>query len=318
MACPAIHACAMVRHTVYTIKQASARTGLGAPLIRAWERRYGVIAPTRTASGYRLYDEEAIKVLLAMRALVDTGWTASEAARAIGAGEVAVDEVALEPSVNGGPAPTTAAAHRARLIDRFVAAAESTSPVETEAVLDEILASGSYEAVVDDLLLPAAAALGASWAAGRLSVAAEHAASGAIARRLAAAYQAGAIAGRPAVIVGLPPGSRHELGALAFAVALRRRGVGVLYLGPDVPVDAWVDVVRRTKARAAVIGVVTAEDRESATAVADALRAEGVHTVAVGGAAATPDISTSNGVLVLPQRVVEAATAVAEAVGRRA
>lgn len=150
---------------MYTIKQASARTGLGAPLIRAWERRYGVIAPTRTASGYRLYDEAAIKTLQAMRALVDSGWTASEAARAIGAGEIAVDDIAVEPSTSGGVAPTTAAAHRARLVDRFVAAAESTSPAETEAALDEILASGSFEAVVDDLLLPAAAALGDSWAA---------------------------------------------------------------------------------------------------------------------------------------------------------
>lgn len=302
---------------MYTIKQASARTGLGAPLIRAWERRYGVIAPTRTASGYRLYDEAAIKTLQAMRALVDSGWTASEAARAIGAGEIAVDDIAVEPSTSGGVAPTTAAAHRARLVDRFVAAAESTSPAETEAALDEILASGSFEAVVDDLLLPAAAALGDSWAAGRLSVAAEHAASAAIARRLAAAYQAGAIAGRPAAVVGLPPGSRHELGALAFAVALRRRGVGVLYLGPDVPVDAWVDVTRRTRARAAVIAVVTEADRAPATAVVEALHAEGVPIVAAGGVAATADVSTSDGLLVLPQRVVEAAAAVAEAVGRR-
>jgi DNA-binding transcriptional MerR regulator/methylmalonyl-CoA mutase cobalamin-binding subunit len=302
---------------MYTISQASARTGLGAPLIRAWERRYGVIAPVRTASGYRLYDEAAIRTLLAMRALVDSGWAPSEASRAIAAGEVAVDEVASGPGSSAGPARSTAAAHRARLIDRFVAAAESASPVDTEAVLDEVLASGSFEAVVDDLLLPAAAALGESWAAGRLSVAGEHAASAAVARRLAAAFQAGAIAGRTAVVVGLPPGSRHELGALAFAVALRRRGVGVLYLGPDVPIDAWIDVVQRTRARAAVVGVVTESDRESAAGVIAALEAEGIQVVAIGGAAASLDVAPANGVLVLPERVVDAAATVESAVGRR-
>ena len=31
---------------MYTIKEASARSGVGAPLIRAWERRYGVVAPS--------------------------------------------------------------------------------------------------------------------------------------------------------------------------------------------------------------------------------------------------------------------------------
>jgi DNA-binding transcriptional MerR regulator/methylmalonyl-CoA mutase cobalamin-binding subunit len=302
---------------MYTIKQASARTGLGAPLIRAWERRYGVISPTRTPGGYRLYDDDAIKTLLAMRGLLDRGWTASEAARAIGAGEVAVDDVAIDPPPGPGPTVSAATAHRGRVIERFVAAAESTSSAETEAAIDEILASGSFEVVVDDLLLPAAAAIGESWAAGRMSVAAEHAASAAISRRLAAAFQAAAAANRSSVLVGLPPGSRHELGALAFAVALRRRGIGVMYLGSDVPVDAWVDIAHRTKARAAVIGVVTAADQAPAAAVVDALRAGSVGIVAVGGAAATGQPSDSNGVVVLPSRVVEASEVIARAIGRR-
>ena len=92
--------------------------------------------------------------------------------------------------------------------------------------------------------------------------------------------------GRVSVVVGLPPGSRHELGALAFAAALRRRGVGVLYLGPDVTVEGWLDAVARTRARAAVIGVVTADDRASAALVVAELVARGVPLVAVGGAAA--------------------------------
>lgn len=302
---------------MYTIRQASLRTGLGVPLIRAWERRYGVISPTRTPGGYRLYDDDAIKTLLAMRGLLDRGWTASEAARAIGAGEVAVDDVAIDPPPGPGPTVSAATAHRGRVIERFVAAAESTSSAETEAAIDEILASGSFEAVVDDLLLPAAAAIGKSWAAGRMSVAAEHAASAAIARRLAAAFQAAAAANRTSVLVGLPPGSRHELGALAFAVALRRRGIGVMYLGSDVPVDAWVDIAHRTKARAAVIGVVTAADQAPAAAVVDALRAGSVGIVAVGGAAATGQPGDSNGVVVLPSRVVEASEVIARAIGRR-
>jgi MerR family transcriptional regulator, light-induced transcriptional regulator len=125
------------------------------------------------------------------------------------------------------------------------------------------------------------------------------------------------VTGRTSVVVGLPPGSRHELGALAFAVALRRRGVGVLYLGPDVPIDAWIDVLRQTRARAAVVGVVTDADRASAAGVVTALRAEGIQVVAIGGAAASLDVAPANGVLVLPERVVEAAAAAEGAVGRR-
>ncbi len=300
---------------MYTIKEASARTGVGAPLIRAWERRYGVINPTRTPAGYRLYDEATLRVLLAMRSLVESGWTASEAARAIAAGEVSADEIAGRPGGAGEAAP--AERQHARLVAEFVTAAVSASSADTEAVLDQMLAAGSFEAVIDSLVLPATAALGDAWATGRLSVAAEHAASAAVARRLAATFQAAGVPGPSSVVVGLPPEARHELGALAFAVALRRRAVGVLYLGQDVPVDGWIEAVTRTRAKAAVIGTVVAADAEAAAPVVDALRPLGLRLVALGGAAATPEIAKRLGVTALPQGVVDAAVTVADALGRR-
>ena len=55
---------------MYTIKQAAARTGLSVPVIRVWERRYGVVRPERTPAGYRIYDETSISRLAAMRHLV--------------------------------------------------------------------------------------------------------------------------------------------------------------------------------------------------------------------------------------------------------
>ena len=72
--------------TMYTIKEAAARTGLTVAVLRAWERRYGVVAPTRTAGGYRVYDEAALGRLRSMRRLIDDGWSPSAAAAAIIAG----------------------------------------------------------------------------------------------------------------------------------------------------------------------------------------------------------------------------------------
>ena len=67
---------------MYTIKQAAARTGLNVPVIRVWERRYGVVSPGRTPAGYRLYDDESIARLVAMRHLVaEEGWRPSQAAQ---------------------------------------------------------------------------------------------------------------------------------------------------------------------------------------------------------------------------------------------
>lgn len=255
--------------TMYTIKQAAARTGLTVPVLRAWERRYGIVVPARTASGYRLYDEAAIARVEAMRRLVDAGWSPSAAAAAITSGTAPSDVEGVGPAVAEGPAGSAVDDLR----ERFVEAAANLDSDGLETTLDEMFARGSFERIADEHLLPAVVALGDAWADGRIDVAAEHLASHAVLRRLAAAYQA---SGRPvsesgAVLVGLPPGSRHELGGLAFAVAARRAGLPVLYLGPDLPVDDWVATAERVAARAAVIGSVTAADRGPAQLVAAAL-----------------------------------------------
>lgn len=64
--------------------------------------------------------------------------------------------------------------------------------------------------------------------------------------------------------MGLPPGARHELAALAFATAVRRADLPVVYLGPDMPVASRIAAVERTGARAITFGVVM--DRDIAAA----------------------------------------------------
>ena len=186
----------------------------------------------------------------------------------------------IQPAVTTGP-PT------GDLVSVFVAAAVALDAPAMDAALDEMFVRGSFEQTAEMYLLPAMREVGAAWASGQGDVAAEHAASAAVLHRLGAAYDA---AGRPSpdrpVLVGLPPGSRHELGALAFSVAARRVGMPILYLGADLPVRDWVDAVGHTSAVAAVIGVVTAADVDPARDVAAALTvAHPDLRVAFGGSA---------------------------------
>lgn len=292
--------------SMYTIKQAAIRSGVSVPLIRAWERRYGTVSPKRTASGYRMYDDDAIAMLVRVRELTESGWSASEASRALLAGEVS-----LAPTPRAVAEPVDQQ-HRETQIQRFVEAAVDMDVIRTGAVLDEVFAEGSYESVVDGVLMPAMVALGRAWWDGRLDVAAEHAATAALLRRLSALYEAAAAPGEARVVVGLPPGARHELGALAFAVAVRRMGVEVLYLGPDVPVGSWVRVMRQSRRRLAVIGVVTREDQPVALEVVRALRVESPDTiVALGGHWSDWDEGTEAGAIVLPSRINDAASVAA-------
>lgn len=278
---------------MYTIKQAAARTGIPVELLRAWERRYGVVEPERTPTGYRLYSDAAVERLRAMRQLVTDGWSPSTAAATL---RTMTPQAIADLAGDGAPAAAPARARTAEasgLSRRFVDAAALLDAGRIESVLDEMFAQGTFERVASDYVLPALGALGDAWEDGSVDVAGEHAASHATLRRLAASLEAAGRQTGPAdrpVLIGLPTGARHELGALAFAVAIRRAGVPVLYLGADLPLDDWRSAVEAVDPRAVVIGVVTAADREPAEHVARAVeRARPGTLIALGGRAAQSD-----------------------------
>jgi DNA-binding transcriptional MerR regulator/methylmalonyl-CoA mutase cobalamin-binding subunit len=299
---------------MYTIKQAAARAGVSVPVLRQWERRYGVVRPARTASGYRTYDEAAIARVRAVRQLVDDGWAPSTAAaRIVGLDDADVAAL-LVPPPSAGPEARGIAGDD--LVDAFVRAAADLDHARLELVLDEMSGRGSFEQVAERYLLPALRQLGDTWETGALDIAAEHAASHAIMRRLAVAFQAAASPsrGRGVVLVGLPPGARHELGALVFSIAARRAGLPVMHLGADLPVGDWLEAATQADAAAAVVGVVSGADVASAEAVVAALRAaRPLMPVALGGRAAGQ--VRAEGALLLPPGLAASVDVVRGAVG---
>jgi DNA-binding transcriptional MerR regulator/methylmalonyl-CoA mutase cobalamin-binding subunit len=306
---------------MYTIKEASARSGVGIPLLRAWERRYGVVAPTRTASGYRLYDDGDLARLVAMRRLIDDGWAPQQAATRVRSADPDDLRVlaAWPPGESNAVAPTGApsaeAAHR-ELVDRIVLAAQQLDAAALGAALDEAFAVLRFESAWEAVLLPALHRIGDGWHRGEIDVAGEHASSETIHRRMAMAFEAaGEATATPPVLVGLGPGTRHEFGALAFAVAARRAGLPVLYLGADVPAASWVTAATERRAAAAVIGVPRRADVDRAREVVAALRRELPETPVLVGGAFSGGIDTE-GVLRLPEDSLGGAvTALARVVG---
>src|SRR5476651_937226 len=60
-------AVALEREELFPIREVSRMTGINPVTLRAWERRYGLIQPTRTESGHRLYsmaDIERVRSIL--------------------------------------------------------------------------------------------------------------------------------------------------------------------------------------------------------------------------------------------------------------
>ncbi|CCH76287.1 putative transcriptional regulator [Nostocoides japonicum T1-X7] len=262
---------------MYTIKRAAELTGVSVPTLRAWERRYEVVSPERSGGGYRLYDDAAVDALSLMNCLVHDGWTAS----------LAAEEVRRRLAENGPPdAPRrpseelSAAAQDGGERSSWARSGTGSAPLDplptldlltpasrldataVGVVLDEAFSRASFETVVDDWLMPALRELGEAWADGRVTVAGEHLVAHAVQRRLAAAFEAAGSrpARAPRALVGLPEGARHELGILAFAVAARRAGIGVVYLGADLPATDWVAAVGRGDPDVVVLAVPTPSD----------------------------------------------------------
>ena len=247
------------------IGELARRTGVATELLRAWERRYGLLSPTRTEAGYRLYSAADVSRVRRMRDLLATGLSAKEAAG------VALDE----PVARGSANRDFESAELREAIERLDDAAVHTA-------FDSLLAEYSLDAVLEGVVLPLLRELGDGWARGEISVAQEHFASNVLRGRLLGLARGWDRGAGPRAVLACPPGERHDLGLIIFGLALREHGWRITFLGADTPSDTLVETVQRVGPEALVLAVT---DRARLEAVAEAVAALGGKThVWVGGA----------------------------------
>lgn len=84
---------------MYRIHRFSKLTGLSTHVIRAWEKRYGLVEPVRGANRYRLYNDEDVRLFRYLKTQVDQGMSIGQLAE-LGRGpllEQAQRELVLVP-----------------------------------------------------------------------------------------------------------------------------------------------------------------------------------------------------------------------------
>src|SRR5438046_10622850 len=79
------------------------RLGVSDHVLRAWERRYGLLRPVRTTGGFRLYSEADLDRVRRMQAYLAQGLSAAQAARAAIDGEPPADTGAGGAGHHAGP-----------------------------------------------------------------------------------------------------------------------------------------------------------------------------------------------------------------------
>jgi DNA-binding transcriptional MerR regulator len=276
------------------IGELAKRTGVSPELLRAWEQRYGLLQPTRTAGGFRLYSAADEARVRRMQRIVSGGLAAAQAARLVRSG--------------GEPAPRAVATSVSTLEDAAGSLAASLDRLDEPAAnsaLDRLFSAYTIETVLQDVVIPYLHRLGERWEAGEVSVAQEHFASNLIRGRLLGLAQGWGQGRGPGAILACVPGEHHELGLLAFGVALRRRGWRITYLGTDSPIGAVADIVR-SLAPAVVVLLSMNPDNflDHAREIAD-LAAQ--VQFAIAGSGATPEVAQLTKTRVLDQDPVSAA-----------
>jgi MerR family transcriptional regulator, light-induced transcriptional regulator len=270
---------------VLRIGELSRRTGVSPELLRAWERRYGLLRPTRTPTGLRLYSDGDVDRVRVMREHLGRGLAAAEAA-ALAARD---DASGAAP---GAPAVSLPALRRelAEALDRF-------DEPRAQAVLDRLLTAATVDTLLGEVVLPYLSELGARWERGEISVAQEHFASGVVRARMLGLARDWGLGVGPLALLACLPGEQHDLGLIAFGLTLRSRGWRIVYLGQDAPLETVEQAGRELEPSLIVLSTVGAERLRP---VLEALRrlAAG-HRVAVGGAGARNGELERAGVLLL-------------------
>ena len=257
---------------VVRIGELSRRVGVPVESLRAWERRYGLLAPSRTQGGFRLYGEDDVARVLAMRANLDRGFSAAEAAR-----------LALADAVGeSSPAPVRSAGELGAALDRFDESA-------AQAALDQLFATLTLDVLLRDVLVPYLHELGERWERGEVSVAQEHFASNLVRGRLMALARSWDRGAGPRALIACAEGELHDLPLLSFGLVLRGHGWRISYLGADTPVPSIVDAATTLAPEAVVVsGTVTGVFDPITTR----LREVALHApLYVSGAAATERIA---------------------------
>ena len=276
------------------IGELARRTGTSPELLRAWEQRYGVLRPTRSEGGFRLYSDQDEARVLRTKALIAEGLSASEAARRALGPDGPTEREEDVPATEG------LAAEFQEAMDRF-------DDDGANRALDRLLAALSLETVMQQVLLPYLRLLGNRWASGEISVAQEHFASSLIRGRLLGLARGWGTGRGPSLLLACPPGEEHDLGLLMFGIAAWRRGWRIVYLGQDTPVETIAQAAAAVEPALVVLAV--AEGTPIAPHTHELRMLAGRVPVAVGGGI-RPEELTGLGIRMLEGDPVDAARSI--------
>lgn len=221
------------------------RLDLAPSTLRTWDRRYGIGPSQRTEGGHRRYDEVDIQRVRLMAQLTGRGVPASTAARVA----TSIDAPALASALGPGPGGATLGEHAAEsTIEAIISSAAALDADGLSRLYQRVTRESDLISAWTGVLAPALRRIGERWSGGSIGVDSEHLASELLVNELRSLTQANRarVAGRRRVVLASADEEQHYLPLVAIEAELSLQGVGCVFLGPRVPVDALLDLLGRT------------------------------------------------------------------------
>ncbi len=252
----------------FPISAVARRTGLPLDTLRAWERRYKAVTPARGLRG-RLYSEKQIQRLIWLRQAVEQGHSIGQVA--------SLDDRKLRKLVDGRPLTDSAATPNsygevskrgdldAKLLAPVLQALHRYDYAATDREINRILAVlGTPREFVYSAALPLMRTVGDLWHQGRSSIAQEHMLTHMLSAVLASLVRTYTPSHPPArILVATLRGNRHAFPTLVAAMLTAAAGLGVVYLGADLPSADIVLAARKSDADVVLISLSTTPDDET-------------------------------------------------------
>jgi DNA-binding transcriptional MerR regulator/methylmalonyl-CoA mutase cobalamin-binding subunit len=223
------------------IRTVSAMTGVNPVTLRAWERRYGLIRPQRTASGHRLYSRDDVDLIQEVVRQLDAG---------INVSQVRI-QAASEPAARPRAAPT--ADPWSEPLRRMHVAIGQFDEAAVERVYEEALSLYPMDVVINRLIVPLMRELGQRWEQGTGMVAEEHFFVVYLRNKLGARLHHRGPGSGMRLLAACLPGERHENGLLLFALAAQERDYRIVLLGADMPLEELPRAASRARSEAIVL-----------------------------------------------------------------
>ncbi|MBX2801577.1 MAG: MerR family transcriptional regulator [Myxococcales bacterium] len=273
----------------YRIKTVAKLTGVPRNTLLAWERRYGFVVPDRTDNGYRVYSDEDVARLRAIKSLVDGGHAVSEAIAMLDGQE------RRRGSVPPGPGPGQFEEHRSVLLAALLAYDRAGADIVVTRLADE-----PFSEVLNHVYFPMLRDLGVGWSNGTYTVAQEHFATAYIRERLTRMLLrlgCGPESG-PRVVLACYPTEPHELGLLGLAIRFALAGWRAVFLGARMPEADLVDFLQGHPPKLLCVSVVLPVEVDDLSGYATRVRSALPPSigVAVGGSGLPNGLPSIEGV----------------------